>query len=147
MMSRRHRIALAALLLLAATQAGAAGKLLIEHAWIRSAPPGAMMLAGYATLRNAGDTALTIAAAGSEDFGSVSLHQTIAENGVERMRPLGDIEIAAGASVEFSPGGKHFMLMKPQRELNAGMRVRIHISTKDGRVAAAADFIVAESAP
>ena len=129
-----------------AGQAMAAGKLAIERAWIRTAPPGAMMLAGYATLRNRGDTPLIVSGADSADFGSVSLHQSLEENGVERMRPLGEIEIAPGASVVFAPGGKHFMLMRPQRELKAGDSVKIHIVTNSGD-AASAEFVVSDSVP
>ena len=124
----------------------AAGTLVVERAWIRAAPPGAMMLAGYATLRNDSDSPITLTGAGSADFADVSLHQSIEENGVERMRPLGEVTIAPGASIEFAPGGKHFMLMRPQRELKAGDRVEIHISTKSGD-GADAEFVVRDTAP
>jgi len=119
------------------TNAAAAGHLVIEHAWIRSAPPAAMMLAGYATLRNDGDMPITVTGADSADFADVSLHQSVEENGVERMRPLGSVEIAPGASLEFAPGGRHFMLMRPKRELSAGDQVKIHISTNSGNDATA----------
>jgi copper(I)-binding protein len=124
----------------------AAGRLVVENAWIRTAPPGAMMLAGYATLRNVGDASLTVISAQSGEFGDVSLHQSIEENGVERMRPLGNFEIAPDARVTFAPGGKHFMLMQPKRELHAGDKVKIHISTsyRDG---ADAEFVVRDEAP
>lgn len=115
-----------------ASNAAAAGHLVVEHAWIRTAPPAAMMLAGYATLRNDGDAPITVTGADSQDFGDVSLHQTIEENGVERMRPLGAVEIAPGTSVQFAPGGRHFMLMRPKRDLQTGDKVKIHISTKSG---------------
>lgn len=137
---------IAGLLLGAAARCAAAGGLVVEQAWIRAAPPGAMMLAGYATLRNSGDAPLTVGAADSEDFGSVSLHETVAEGGVERMRPLAAIELAPGASVQFSPGGRHFMLMQARRELRVGATVKIHISTKDG-AGAVAQFVVREDAP
>jgi len=126
--------------------ATAAGHLVIEHAWIRIAPPGAMMLGGYAKLRNDGDVAITITGGDSPDFADVSLHQSIEEDGVEKMRPLGNFEIAPSASVEFAPGGRHFMLMRPKRELSAGDKVKIHISTNsaDGVLA---EFVVREDAP
>lgn len=126
--------------------ASAAGSLVVEHAWIRTAPPGAMMLAGYATLRNAGDLPITVVGAASKDFGDVSLHQSVEENGVERMRPLGELTIAPGARVDFAPGGKHFMLMHPQHELKTGDQVEIHISTKPGN-GADAKFVVRDTAP
>lgn len=126
--------------------AHAAGKLVVERAWIRTPPPGAMMLAGYADLRNVGDAPLIVAGASSAEFGDVSLHESVNENGVERMRALGDVEIAPGASVRFAPGGRHFMLMQSKRELHAGDVVKIHISTKTG-AGADADFAVRDAAP
>ena len=129
-----------------ATPVFAAGKLVVEHAWIRTAPPSALMLAGYATLRNDGDAPLTIKGADSADFADVQLHQSFQENGVEHMRPTGNIEIAPGKSVDFAPGGKHFMLIRPKRELAAGAKVKIRISTTAGE-GAAADFVVADNAP
>lgn len=129
-----------------AANAHAAGRLVVEHAWIRAAPPGAAMLAGYATLQNAGDAPVVVTGANSADFGDVSLHESVNQNGVERMRPLGDVSIAPGASVVFAPGGKHFMLMDARRELKTGDSVKIHISTKSGS-GADADFAVRDAAP
>jgi hypothetical protein len=126
--------------------AAAAGRLEIAHAWIRTAPPGAMMQAGYAILRNSGDAPLVISGAHSEDFGDVSLHQTLEENGVERMRALGEVTLAPGARLVFAPGGRHLMLMQPRRELKSGDRVKIHLDTKSGD-GATAEFRVQDDAP
>ena len=134
------------LLLGCATRAGATGHLVVQNAWIRAAPPGAAMLAGYAKLTNDGDAPVVVTGASSADFGDVSLHESVNENGVERMRPLGDVTIAPGASVAFAPGGKHFMLMDGKRKLKSGDKVKIHISTKPG-LGADADFSVRETAP
>jgi len=142
--SLRSTVCVAALLM--ATHVSAAGRLVIEHAWIRAAPPTALMLAGYAILRNDGDAPLTVNTADSADFADVQLHQTVTEQGMEQMRPTGKFEIAPGKSVEFSPGGKHFMLVRPKRELASGASVKIHISTTDGG-GATADFVVADAAP
>ncbi|HEX6833782.1 MAG TPA: copper chaperone PCu(A)C, partial [Rudaea sp.] len=82
----------------------------------------------------------------SEAFGSVSLHKTVEEGGVAKMRPLDRLEIAAGSAVTFAPGGRHFMLMRPTRELKAGDVVTIRIATEGGS-GAQADFAVRETAP
>jgi copper(I)-binding protein len=129
-----------------AINADAAGNLVVEHAWIRAAPPGAMMLAGYATLRNTGDLPVTVTGADSADFADVSLHESVEENGIDRMRALGNIEIAPGATVQFAPGGKHFMLMRPKRDFKEGDTVKIHINIRSG-VAENAQFIVRDTAP
>lgn len=142
-----RRMTASILLTLAACQtAWAGGRLEIRDAWIRTAPPGAKMLAGYATLRNAGDAPLTVTAASSEAFGGVTLHETVEVDGVARMRALGEVEIAPGASVAFAPGGKHFMLMQPKGAVAAGSRVKIHVETKPGD-GASADFVVRDGAP
>jgi copper(I)-binding protein len=124
----------------------AAGRLEIGSAWIRAAPPGAMMLAGYATLRNTGDAPLTITAASSEAFGGVSLHESVEVDGVARMKALDAVEIAPGVSVEFAPGGKHLMLMQPKHEIKAGESIKIHIATRSGE-GANADFVVRDTEP
>jgi periplasmic copper chaperone A len=129
-----------------APSAQAAGHLVVEQAWIRAVPKGTMMLAGYATLRNEGDAPLMLTGADGADFGAVSMHESIAEHGVEHMRPLGQLHIAPGARVEFAPGGKHFMLMHPMHEVKSGDKVKIHIATDVG-VGATAEFVVRDEAP
>jgi len=124
----------------------AGGHLVVERAWIRAAPPGAMMLAGYAALRNDGDAPLVVIGADSVDFGDVSLHQTIEENGVEKMRALPRLELTPGARVEFAPGGKHLMLMQPRRGLKEGDAVTIHLTTAGGE-GANARFVVRSTPP
>jgi copper(I)-binding protein len=142
----RGRIAIAGGVLLLAARIAAAAGLVVEGAWIRTPPPGATMLAGYARLRNAGAAPIVVTGADGADFGSVSLHESISADGVERMRPLTELTIAPGATVLFAPGGRHFMLMRPTRALAAGDRARIHISTSSGD-GATADFVVADAPP
>ena len=129
-----------------AANAQASGHLVVEQAWIRTAPPGAMMLAGYATIRNEGDASLTLTGADSADFGSVSIHESAIKNGVEHMHPLDRLDIVPGARVEFSPAGKHFMLMRPTHGLKSGDKVKIHIATESGE-GATAEFRVLDDAP
>jgi copper(I)-binding protein len=56
-----------------AGSAHAAGKLGVVDAWIRLAPPGASMLAGYATLSNTGDAPITVLTVQSDAFRMASL--------------------------------------------------------------------------
>jgi len=135
-----------ALALVASQATVAAGRLEVAGAWIRTAPPGAMMLAGYATLRNAGDASLTVTGADSEAFGDVSLHESVEVDGVARMKALSSIEIAPGGSVVLAPGGKHLMLMRPKGEIKVGESIKIHIATTSGG-GIDAGFVVRDSAP
>ena len=142
-------VAKAALIFSAMLLAGnvtAAGRLKVERAWIRAAPPGATMLAGYGVLHNAGDAPVVVHGASSPDFGSVSLHETIEVDSVDRMQPIEQIEVAPGASVTFAPGGKHFMLMRPSRSLASGAAVTVHLDTNDSN-GVDARFVVSEDEP
>lgn len=75
--------------------------------------PGMQMTAGYLTLSNNSRQAITITRVTSGEFESVELHESVIEDDVARMYPLGDLTVPAGQSVVFEPGGKHLMLMRP----------------------------------
>jgi hypothetical protein len=47
-------------------------------------------------------------------------HETKAEGGVMKMRPLDKPEIAPGQALEFKPGGAHVMLMGLKHPLKEG---------------------------
>lgn len=141
------RCAARAAFLLAVLQpaaAFAAGRLVVENAWIRTAPPAAPMRAGYATLRNAGDTPLRISGARSEAFADVSIHATQIENGVARMRELDGLNLAPGESATLEPGGKHLMLMQPHGEFGAGAKVVVTFEIENGS-STDAEFSVREA--
>ncbi len=138
------RIAL--LILLLTTPVFAAGKLEIRDAWVRSAPPNATMLAGYATLHNAGDAPITINAAEAEGFNDTSLHETVLVGDVSQMRPVGDLVIAPGSSVVFAPGGKHIMLMQPAQSPMPGTAVAITFNFANGGNQSA-QFVIRDEAP
>ena len=126
--------------------AHAAGKLGVTDAWIRAAPPGARMLAGYATLKNGGDAALTILTVQSDAFRMTSLHETIVDNGVSKMRELHRLTIAPGATVALEPGGKHLMLMQPRQEIAVGEHVEVMFLLSDGaRVETRFDVVAPDS--
>ncbi len=131
----------------AATQARAAGKLGVTDAWIRAAPPGAAMLAGYATLNNAGDAPLEVLTVQSDAFRMASLHETVDDGGVSRMRELHGLALAPGESVRLKPGGMHLMLMQPRRDVHAGDKVEMTFLLGDGaRVDAYFDVVAADAA-
>lgn len=140
------RAIVTALLLLLASPALAAGRLEVEGGWIRTAPPNAMMLAAYGTLRNAGDGPVIFSGAQSVDFGDVSLHETVEQNGIERMRALGRVVLAPGEAMTLAPGGRHLMLMQPKRVLKAGDTVEIRFITESSG-SPTAKFVVRDAAP
>lgn len=131
---------------LAAFPAFAAGRLVVDDAWIRAAPPGARMLAGYAKLTNAGDAPIVVTGATSAAFGDVSMHASVVEDGVAKMRPLPSLNIAPGATETFEPGGRHLMLMQPAAAMPTGAKATIAL-TVEGGGEVAAEFVVRDGAP
>lgn len=105
----------------------------IEQAWVRAAPPGAKMLAGYATVKNPCAKPAVIIGVESMDFGAAMIHQTIVENGVSKMRPADRLPVPAKAELKFAPGGTHLMLMQPLKALPEGSRARVRLLLADGR--------------
>jgi copper(I)-binding protein len=120
------------LLLLAVGGNALAAGLSIENAWIREAPPGHRMMAGYMTLTNNSDGAMQLTAAASSAFSDVSIHRTVVVDGVSKMRSASPLAIAPGETVSFTPGGLHLMLMGPTAALQAGDVVQIELEF-DGR--------------
>ncbi len=131
-MNRIQRWMLGMLLLTASAAASAAGKLRVEDAWIREAPPGATAMAGYATLRNTGDETVRLLAVQSAAFRNASVHETVISGGMSRMRELHDLEIAPGETVALQPGGRHLMLMDPRNPVALGDKVEILFLLADG---------------
>ena len=124
--------ALVAASLGAASSAHAEGKLSVYDAWIRNAPPGATMMAGYATLKNEGDAPIKVLTVQSDAFRQSSIHETVVERGVSRMRELPRVDLAPGASVEMKPGGAHLMLSEPRHPILVGDKVHMVFLLADG---------------
>lgn len=123
------------LCLLASAEVVAASECLptIEQAWIRAAPPGAKLLAGYATVKNPCARPVVVIGAESMDFGEAMIHQTVVQDGVSRMRPAHRLPIPAKGELKFVPGGLHLMLMQPLKALPEGSRARVRLLLADGR--------------
>lgn len=103
-----------------------------DSAWVRAAPPGATMLAGYMTLHNDGTALQRFVSAESDAFGMVELHKSVIANGVSTMRAAGDQVIPAGGTLRIAPGGLHLMLMQPTHAMKIGDRVRFRLNFADG---------------
>jgi copper(I)-binding protein len=137
------KIALASLIV--AGHAHAAGKLGVHDAWIRAAPPGADMAAGYATLTNTGDQPIAVLTVQSDGYRMTSLHETITIGDVSKMRELHRLKIAPGETVQLKPGGKHLMLMQPRRDIAVGEKVEMMFLLVDGaRIETYFDVVAAD---
>lgn len=135
---RCWRLALAAALLVWASfgsaspsTPGAAPAIRVDDPWIRWLPAG-VPAAGYLTLVNSGDGPLALIAAESADFGSVTIHRSVARQGTMRMEEVKEIVIGAHSRLDFGAQGYHLMLMSPLRPIELAKQISITLRFRDG---------------
>lgn len=118
---------------------------MVEQGWIRHAPPGAPVRAGYGRIENHGSGEVIIDSAFSDVFGAVEIHEMLDVDGVMQMRPLSKLVLAAGEGVSLEPGGLHLMLYRPLKDLEPGTQLHIRFNNGDAQVADGM-FVVRDSA-
>ncbi|HEY1721527.1 MAG TPA: copper chaperone PCu(A)C [Magnetospirillaceae bacterium] len=118
-------------LLVAATAWGQSSDLTIENAWIR-ALPNHLPAAGYFTVENKSKEPAVLVGAESPACGRLMLHHTVAEGGTGRMEMVDRVEVPAGGSLSFAPGGYHLMCMMPSADVTPGHRVPIMLQFEGG---------------
>ena len=144
-MARRIHLAAAALLLGAAMLVPGAAQaaengITLKNPWVRLiilARPAA----GYFTLDNATPQAKTLTGASSPACGHLMLHQSVHENGEEKMIGVKQVTVPAQGSVSFAPGGYHLMCMQPASSMKVGTSIPITLHFADGGTLSA-DFPV-----
>ncbi len=83
----------------------------VEGGWARATAKVAKNGAAYFKVTNNGETADKLIAAKSAVGKKTSLHTHINDGSIMKMRPIKDVPVAVGETVEFKPGGHHIMLM------------------------------------
>jgi periplasmic copper chaperone A len=99
----------------------------VTDAWARSPMPdrGAV----YFMVSNQGTVADRLVGAAVADVGGiVEIHETIMEEGQAEMRPVEAVEIPAGGSVAFEPGGYHVMLLDLDAPLDVGDMLEVTLT-------------------
>ncbi len=133
---RRYKIIstalLSGLISLVSIPASANPNLVVSHAWVREAPPGASVQAGYMELRNNSSQTIKITTIASPEFASIEMHRMFTQDGMMRMRQQDALSIPANGMLRLKPGGYHLMLINPVSYLNAGNTVRFTLTTSSG---------------
>lgn len=121
-----RRLLLGSPLLLAASAAAARdvtlGDLQISRAWSRAAGANANGV-GFMTIRNAGSQPDRLLSATTAAARLVELHNHIRDGDVMRMRPVADIPVLPGQTVQLRPGGLHVMLIGLTAPLTRGASI------------------------
>lgn len=104
----------------------------IENAWIAEAPPVSKVHAGYLTLHNHTDEKRVLTGISSDSYNSIEMHLSIEKDGIASMQRKDKIEIDAGSSFEFKPGGYHLMLFTPAGKYKQGDTIKLSFQFDDG---------------
>ena len=118
----------------------AAGDISISDGWFRALPAG-LPAGGYFKLHNGSGKPIVLKGAQSPVCREVMIHRSMNMGGMEHMMPAGDVEVAAGGTLVFAPGGYHLMCMQPTPSMTAGAIVTVTLEFVGG-AAVTGDFMV-----
>jgi periplasmic copper chaperone A len=127
-----------ALLALAVSVGAAQAAPTVSDGWFR-ALPGNLPAGGYFTLHNPAAKPLRLTGAASPACGMLMLHRSDESGGMARMEDVDAVDVPAGGTLAFAPGGYHLMCM--DAKLKIGDRVPVTFDFADGTTLKA-DFIV-----
>lgn len=116
----------------------AAASATVTGGWFRSLP-GNVPAGGYFTVKNTSSRPLVLTGATSPACASLELHMTHNMGGMAHMMAVPSVEIAAGASFAFAPGGHHLMCMKPTLKIGTSVPVTLKFANGESLTA---DFAV-----
>lgn len=120
-----------ALLMLGGCHAKGGDKPQIRDAWVRMAAVPGRPAAGYFTLKGAkaDDKLLRIDSAVVK---TIELHQGGMQGGMMTMKPITDVPLPAGATIEFAPGGNHAMLFDIDTAITPGTAIPMLFTFESG---------------
>jgi len=129
-MIRSFALAAAFLALAVSTHASAAD-VKVSDAWMRALPSN-LPAGGYFTLHNGGKKALTLTGATSSACGMLMLHKSESMGGMMHMEDVTKLDVPAGGTLSFAPGGYHLMCMQPTSAIKPGNTVQVSLTFADG---------------
>lgn len=112
--------ALATLLMLGVAVPAFAGGIQVEGAWARASIGTERPGVAYMTIHNNGQESDRLIGAKTPVAKRAMVHESLMRDGVMKMRPAENIEVAPGGAVVLEPGGLHLMLTFLQKNLVEG---------------------------
>lgn len=115
-MKTRGKIVSTLLLSMAALSAHA--EVTIKDAWVRATVPQQMATGAFFQIQSSTD--VRVVSVQSSAAGVAEIHEMKMENNLMKMRAIEHLDLTAGKTVEFKPGGYHLMLMDLKKQIKAG---------------------------
>lgn len=100
----------------------------VDGGWMSMAAVAGDPAAVYFTITNSGEESKMIAAADVAGAGSAALHEMGTWNLQPSMDEVLQLDVPAGESVAFEPGGLHVMAMEPGEELAVGGEAEVTLT-------------------
>lgn len=101
------------------------GSIEVSNPWSRATPKGAIIGAGYMTIRNTGTEPDRLIGGTTDVSAGVQLHEMTMEGDVSKMREMkSGMEIKPGQTVELRPGSSHVMFVNLKHQLRKGESVK-----------------------
>ncbi|HUA25619.1 MAG TPA: copper chaperone PCu(A)C [Steroidobacteraceae bacterium] len=110
---------------------GGEQELTVSGAWMRFIMPS-VPAAAYFRLSNKSGKPRVLIGGDSPACGMIMLHESVVQNGMDRMVMLKSIHVPAHGHVDFAPGHYHLMCTAPSKEVSPGHRVTISLRFADG---------------
>ncbi len=88
----------------------------------------------YLSIRNRGESEVTIVSADSAAANEVAFHRTVVEDDMARMEAVDSLRISAGETVDLAPGGLHIMLTGLTADLTPGGALTLRLECDSGEV-------------
>ncbi len=106
----------------------------VKSAWARPTVAGQMGTGAFMHLTSKEGARLL--SASSDVAGVVEIHEMAMEGNVMRMRPIRNLDLPPGSTVELKPGGHHMMLMDLKRPLTSGEKIKVdlRLETRDKKL-------------
>ena len=127
-MMRPHLVALAFLLTAAGLPTWA--QVTVQDPWVRGTVAQQKGTGMFARITAAQPARLV--SASSPAAGVVEIHEMLMQGDVMRMRAIPGLDLPAGKTVEFKPGGLHFMLIDLKQPLEPGKTVPVTLVVETG---------------
>lgn len=117
-----------------------------SDAWFYLPIPGQSVSAAYLTLSNNTPRNLVLTSVTLAEAQRTEIHNHRMVGGMMQMRPMPEVQVPAGKSIEFAPGGLHVMLYGVSPALTAGDKVNLQLHFEgDMSVAVSAKVLLRSS--
>ena len=98
----------------------------VKDAWVRGTVPAQKATGAFMEIT--GKSTVRLLSVDSPVATSVEIHNMTMQNGVMKMSPVDGINVPAGKTVKFAPGGYHMMLMGLKQQMKEGDRVPLKLT-------------------